>query len=109
MARYTKFVRGLKESPSSEVAVLFGVTSRDVRSTTGSNMHLLRMETGLDPLSTTNVKIKEKMSLKLAMVPGTDEWRLPYLARLLGERGDLYYRGEETEEITSLIDSLCMN
>ena len=97
-------MRGLKESPSSEVAVLFGVTSRDVRSTTGSNMHFLMVETGLDPLSTSSVKLKEKMSLKLAMVPGTDEWRLPYL-----ERGDLYYRGEETEEITSLIDSLCVN
>ena len=36
MARYTRFIKGLQASPSMEVAVMFGVAKRDVRTVTGS-------------------------------------------------------------------------
>ena len=38
-----------------------------------------------------------------------DRWRIRYLARLLEEREEAYYIGEDHEQLTGLIDSLCMN
>ena len=109
LARYSKFMQSLRASPSMEVAVMFGVASRDVRTTTGSNLRLLRMETGLDIASASPRRVKAELVKKLAVVPDIDKWRLPYLARLLEDRGELHYNGGETDHLTSLIDSLCVN
>ena len=57
-ARYIKFVRGLKASPSMEVSVVYGVVAGDVTTTTSKNLYVLRSETGLDPLATGLVKMK---------------------------------------------------
>jgi hypothetical protein len=66
------------------------------------------METMLDPVPTSHVKLKEEISQRVAMVPATDGWRLQYLARLLWERGEAYYRGEETDQMNSLIWISCV-
>ena len=42
LSRFVKFVKGLKASPSVEVAVMSGVVDRDIRSITGSNLEFLR-------------------------------------------------------------------
>ena len=106
-ARYIKFVRGLKASPSMEVSVMFGVVAGDVTSTTGKNLYVLRWETGLDPLATSLVKMKTAIWSKVAEVPVDDVWRLEYLGKLLEARGDAHYGGEDTHQLTVLIDSLC--
>ena len=48
MARFNKFLKALRNSPSMEVAVMCGVAAGDVQTTTGSNRNLLEKETGLN-------------------------------------------------------------
>ena len=84
-----------------------GVVAGDVNTTTGQNLHVIRWETGLDPLATSLAKMKEVIGSRLATVPEEDGWRLQYLGKLLEARGDAYYGGEDTHQLTGLIDSLC--
>ena len=44
-------------------------------------------------------------------IPNGEEWRIPYLGKLLEQRQAAYYGGFEKEEtrLTALIDSLCVN
>ena len=109
LARYTKFVRGLRASPSMEVAVMCGVAAVDVKTTTGGNLNLLRWETGLDTMSTSLDKVKLALGKRLAVVPDSDTWRVSYLGKLLEARGEANYGGYETDHLTALIDSLCSN
>ena len=84
-----------------------GVLAGDVQTTTGSNVRLLQMETGLDPFTATSEAIKKILVSRLPGVPDRDKWRLGYLTNLLQARGEAFYAGEETELISTLIDSLC--
>jgi hypothetical protein len=111
LGRYAKFVRGLKASPSMEVAVMCGVAQRDIRTVTGSNTALVRLETGLDPVHCCLGKLRKEIQSRVASVPELDKWRLDYLARLLTQRGEASYRTEddEVQRLSDLIDSLCIN
>ena len=44
-------------------------------------------------------------------VPPEDQWRVPYLRRLLEQRLQFYYSGDKENEtrVQTLIDSLCVN
>ena len=55
--------------------------------------------------------MKERLSVNVALVTDRDKWRLNYMARLLMERGEAYYRAEDEEatRLTTLIDSLSIN
>jgi hypothetical protein len=90
LARYVKYLTSLRSSPSMEVVVLANLVARDVRTTTGANLHYGPLE-------------------KLSEMPDQDRWRLPYLGRLLEERGERFHNMEDTVGITELIDSLCIN
>ena len=79
----------------------------DVNTTTGQNLNVIRWETGLDPLATSLAKLKEGIGSRLTTVPAEDGWRLQYLGKLLEARGDAYYGGEDTHQLTGLIDSFC--
>ena len=70
---------------------------------------MLREMTGLDPWCCLGSQVKKVLGEKLADLPEQDEWRLPYLGKLLEQRGDLYYQLEDTSELTELIDSWCLN
>ena len=43
----------------------------------------------------------------MTTIPDRDMWRIRYLARLLEERGQAHYEGEDVNQLTVLIDSLC--
>ena len=90
LAKYVKFVKGLKASPSVEVSVMFCV-----------------VETGFDPLASSLVNIKEELGNNKLAVPDEEVWRMRYLAKLLEARGEAHYEGEDTHRMTVLIDSLC--
>ena len=49
LAKYVNFFSSLRKSPSMEVSVLANIVARDIRTTTGSNLALVREVTGLDP------------------------------------------------------------
>ena len=88
------------------------IDSRDVRSTTGSNLRLLQEESGLDPSECNSMELKLKLhKMEQVMEPMEDKWRVEYLATLLSQRQELHYIGaiEEEEKLSELIDSLCIN
>ena len=109
LANYVKFFRSLRESPSREVLVLSHIVARDVRTTTGNSLQLLREMTGLDPWSCLGHQVKKVLGEKVTEVPQQDSWRLLYLQKLLEQRGEMYYRMEDTTQLTELIDSICLN
>ena len=86
LARYVKYLTSLRSSPSMEVVVLANLVARDVRSTTGANLHFVREMSGLDLWSCRPRDVKKVMSVKLAELPDQDKWWMPYLAVLLEER-----------------------
>ena len=107
LSRYAKFLQGLRNSPSHEVMVMYGVVSGDVQSTTGHNLSLIKLETGLDPTKVTSCAVKQQLVRKTPAVPERDRWRLGYLGKMLEARGEAFYAGKETELLSILIDSLC--
>ena len=109
VAKYVKFFKSLRESPSREVSVLSHIVARDVRTTTGNNLNMIRELTGLDPWSCLGNQVKKVLGGKLAEVPQQDSWRLLYLEKLLEQRGEMYYQMEDTTELTELIESICLN
>ena len=98
----------MRASPSVEVAILCGVVAGDVRTTTGSNLNMLLWETGLSPQGS-HGKVKTALSMRLAPIPEVERWRVGYLGKLLQARGEAFYLGEETGQVTALIDCLCVN
>ena len=86
-----------------------GVAQRDIRTVTGSNTTLIRLE--MDPIHGCLGKIRKELQSKVASVPELDRWRLDYLDRLLTKRGEASYRTEddEVQRLSDLIDSLCIN
>ena len=55
------------------------------------------------------MKVKTVLSRNLVDIPDLDRWRVPYLAKLLQERGQANYDCEDHGHLTVLIDSLCTN
>ena len=58
LARFAGFFASLRKSPSHEVAVLAGLTARDLRSTTGKNIKLVHELSGLVPWEYGSARIK---------------------------------------------------
>ena len=88
------------------------LAARDIRSTLGSNLALLREITGLDPWVVSPAHLKEQLvSSEEVPVPAEDLWRVPYLKKLLDQRLDAHYAGnqEELDRLSPLIDSLVVN
>ena len=112
LARYGGFFRSLRMSPSHEVAVMANLAGRDIRSTTGKNLALLKESSGLDPWAFSSARLKAELAKnELVDTPPLDQWRVKYLADLLEQRQIHHYMGDKVEEetVSGLIDSLCIN
>ena len=72
LAKFSNFFRGLRSSPSTEVAFMANLMGRDLRSVTGRN--LLRDETGLDPWTASAASLKKELD-KGQDVPIDEEWK----------------------------------
>ena len=112
LTRYAKFFNSLRTSPSIEVATVANIASRDVRTTTGSNLRLISQVSGLDVWSTTPKKLRERIRASMVVpVERVNIWRIEYLDKLLAQRQELAYLGlsTEKEKVQDLISSLCRN
>ena len=70
----------------------------------------MERSSGLSAWDASQEKLKEAIKTKETVaVEEGDLWRIPYLSKLLGERQELVYLGEEVEEVSKLINSLCIN
>ena len=112
MARYCKFFQGLRNSPSTEVAVLANIVARDKRTCTGKNVSLVMEKSGCDIWSDSPGKVKSTLHASGEVeVDRQDKWRVNYLRTLLEHRQEWHYLGnqDEEEKVQKLIDSLCVN
>ena len=91
--------------PSWEVRLLSQIVARDAQSVTGRNLRNIKEEYSLDPwaISVGYVKMKDVRK----PIPTMDEWRIGLLRQLLHSRTDMDNCGEDIDDITNLIDSLC--
>ena len=99
----------MRQSKSQEVQLLAELVGRDASSTTGKNFVLLERETGLNPWVATPGQVKDALAANIKPMPQQDEWRLGCLQQLLVQRYELKRKALDTEELSSLIDSLCIN
>ena len=111
ICRYAGFFKGLMSSPRREVTIMARLVVKDVRTATAKNIKVLERET--EGLSTPG-EIRKELFKKAEDIPVTDQWRLPYLTKLLEQRDMMTYNGEgeESEEMTrvkELLDSICIN
>ena len=113
LMRYRTFFQSLLDSPSPEVQVAVRLAARDLRSSVGSNLAILRQESGgLDPWTVSAGKLKAALIKKETVaVPAQDEWRIPLLRQLLAQKLKHFYDGDKVKEesISRLIDSLVVN
>ena len=85
------------------------MAARDIRSSLGKNIKIIRDLTGLDPWIASKQQMRSALELGLqTRIPEADFWRTRYLAKLLAEKSEAYYRADEEEvgRLTSLIESL---
>ena len=104
-SRYTKFLNSLKTSACLEVQHLFAVVRNDVQSTTGANIYTIIKKTGLDPSEILPFHMRSATLKK--EVPEHENWRINLLTKYLNRRNELKDLSLNTEEISSLIESLC--
>ena len=112
LVRFCKFFRSLLVSPSPEVQVAALLAARDLRSSVGSNLALLREESGLDPWTCSLGQLRAALlRAEEVPVPAEDAWRVPYTWRLLEERLHYYYCGntEEESRVQGLLNNLVTN
>ena len=112
--RFRSLFRSLLVSPSPEVQVAARLAVRDIWSPVGSNLALLRQESGrLDPWTCSPGQLRAALLRSEAVpVPDRDGWRIPYLQRLLSEKQDYYYYSGDVlneKHTAGLIDSLVVN
>ena len=86
------------------------LVSRDMQSPTGTNLKLVKSSSRLSAWEASQVKLKEAIREKETVsVEEIDFWRIPCLDKLLSRRQEMTYMGEDIEEISSHINSLCIN
>ena len=96
----------------NKVGVVARLAARDIRSNLGSNVDLLRRETGLDPGTAGKSQVCRVLKEKnMVNVPEEEGWRVPYLQKFLSERLMAHYtkyvQGEK--RLQGLVDSLVVN
>lgn len=111
MMRQLTFFQGLLASPSIEVQVVSRLSARDMRTTLGSNLAHIRQETGLDPWVIGGQQMRDKLvSFNASRVPFSDEWRIPFLEKIITEKLLLHYNGfEENKTLNELICAIVSN
>ena len=109
LCRYPRFFKSLLDSPGKELRVVSRLVSRDIRSTTGKNLALIKELTGLNPWEARTLQLKRNLMLsEFAEVPEYDKWRIPFLKNLFSLKRQTEDESE-AERIRELIHSLVIN
>ena len=82
------------------------IAGRDLGSTTGINLAFIKKESGQNPWESSSFEVLKNLQGP-APPPRTDEWRIPYLEKLLKYRHTLEQNLCDTTEISQTIDTLC--
>ena len=79
--RFVKYLAVLKKNKRLSLRTLFNIVSGDVRTSAGSNVRKILLDTGLDPRCVSSHQLSSWRVHQLA-----DDWSVPLLTSLL-ERG----------------------
>ena len=110
VSRFLKYIKSIARNKREALRSLYNVIKDDVRSTTGSNIRTIMLETGVDPRSLDTHALKG-----WRVYPEQDEWSIPLLRNLLEVRNDNWevIFDEETgeaptdEELDFMIAAVC--
>ena len=105
VGRFVNFFKSLLLSKSPEVKMMANIAGRCARSTTGKNLLNIQIKTSLDPWVTPARKVRA--AVEKSSVPVNEKWRLQYLMKLIEARQEMKATSENTDDVTTLIDSLC--
>ena len=109
LSRYGKFCKGLKNSVSQEVRVLFNLAARDLQTTTAKNIRFVQKESGTDVWTVSPAKLKQSLqSNSTVEIPVQDGWKVRYLSTLLSQRWEasVHVQEDRMTMLQELIDSL---
>ena len=115
-AKYCKVAYGSNlwdySTPEFRMMCNAWTTGHKLRSSLGSNLELVRNETGLNPWAVGQAELRAKRdTAHRAEIPDVDHWRVPALQKLLEARLAAHYTADKVEEkrLLGLIDSLVIN
>ena len=101
------FMKRFVTSRKSVLGYAFEIFSKDCRSTTGSNLRNILLET--EAYRFEDLVLKDLRKIKFMPVPDEERWRIPIIQDLLdvrdGTNGDI---GWSKEEIDATLDYLCV-
>ena len=110
-SRFRKYLTVLKQNKRPFIRTLYDIVSGDARSSTGSNVRKVLLDSGLDP----RVVSKHKFS-SWRVYPPADGWTVPLLTSLLELRSENWQVNFDMEEemepledvdINFMIDAVC--
>ena len=107
-ARYSSFVKKLRESPSFEIKVLSALFIDDARSKTCQNIRFLSELTEVDIVQSDKATVKSL--LPRATIPPLDTWRTRLLDLFMEARTNVGYRNSfnvSETYVKEMISSLC--
>ena len=107
MKNFVKFISSIKKSSKAVLRQLYSIAKADVRTTTGSNLRNILLQTNLSsvdeicPSTVKNIKYKE--------ITDRDMWRIPIIRELIdikcGETNPP--EGWNLEELQEILDMAC--
>ena len=112
LSRYSRFFTALANSVCKEVRILCNIVSRDLRSTTASNLKLIADRSNADPWVSSHQSVKDGLIRSEAVeINPIDQWRVRYLRSLLCQYQEAraVCHEQQMEYISSLINSLARN
>ena len=99
------FFKNLFSSSSNEVRHLANIVSRDARSVVFRNIKYIENISGVSPWRTTSQETLK--NIENVPTPPNNEWRMPFLLKLLETRRKMSQSLENTTRMSEMIDSLC--
>ena len=105
LGRYPAFYQKLVRGPSTEVAVMAEVASKDARSVTAGNLCFLSNLTKLDCAVESSWIVKR--ALPVVEVPDKESWRVGLLDILLRQQSELEKEGQDASRVNAMLASLC--
>ena len=98
--KVSEIFRGLLKRASPEAQMVANIVGRIARSTTGSNLRRINIETGLDSWTSPHWKIQSQVSK--SSIQQEDEFETHYLKKLLKTRLELKASAKDTGQIDAL-------
>ena len=108
MKRYLAFISKIENSKKESLRKLLKLAKSDVRTTTGGNLRLIMMQSGMGSVDDLNVIDAE--SIEYHTIPEGETWRLEMLKELIeAKQGELQVPGMRKDDMDHIMNYICTN